>query len=172
MLRSRRAAIEEKITATPPSSDPRAVFVSSTWSDLSAHRAAVREALGSRGLDFVGMEGILTTSSIPRDATLSHIGRAGTYVVVVGWRYGSVDEATGISFTELEYLHAVGLSKPVVAFLMDEALAGKPVDGDRDGYQRLLAFRDTLTQRHGAVNFSDPSDLAHKVVRALGITPA
>ena len=169
-LRARRGAIEELIVSPPPASDPRAVFVSSTWNDLSAHRASIREALSARGLEFVGMEGILTTPSIPRDSTLAYIGRAGTYIAVVGWRYGSVDQATGLSFTELEYVHAVGQGKPVVAFLADESVAVRPseLDAEQDGFQRLLAFRETLSRRHGAVTFTDVADLARKVTRALG----
>ena len=169
-LRARRGAIEELIVSPPPASDPRAVFVSSTWNDLSAHRASIREALSARGLEFVGMEGILTTPSIPRDATLAYIGRAGTYIAVVGWRYGSVDQATGLSFTELEYVHAVGQGKPVLAFLADESVAVRPsdLDAEQDGFQRLLAFRETLSRRHGVVTFTDVADLARKVTRALG----
>ena len=169
-LRSRRHAIEQMIDAPAPASDRRAVFVSSTWSDMRVHRAAVRDALGAQGLEFVGMEAILTTPSIPRDATLTYIGRTATYIAVIGWRYGSIDEPTGMSFTELEYVHAVGQHKRVLAFLADESSAIKPadLDADRDGYERLLALREVLASRHGAVTFTDPADLARKVTRALG----
>jgi O-acetyl-ADP-ribose deacetylase (regulator of RNase III) len=167
-LRSRRGATEDLIVSPPPPSDPRAVFVSSSWTDLRDHRASIRNVLASRGMEFVGMEEILTMPSIPRDATLAYIGRAGTYIAVVGWRYGSVDEASGLSFTELEYVHAVGQGKPVLAFLADESVAVRPSDRDPDGHQRLIAFRETLALRHGAVTFSDPADLALKVTQALG----
>jgi len=172
-VRSRREAITGLIDQTPTPGDPRVIFVSSTWNDLKDHRAATRQALGSLGLDFVGMEGILTTPSIPRDATLPYIGRAGAYIAIVGWRYGSVDEATGLSFTELEYVHAVGQGKPVLAFLMDDTVAvrASELDADTHGLERLRAFREVLSLRHGAVTFTDPADLARKVSRALGNLP-
>ena len=168
-VRSRREAIAALIDEAPTAHDPRAIFVSSTWNDLRDHRAAVRKALGSLGLEFVGMEGILTTPTIPRDATLPYIGRAGAYIAIVGWRYGSVDEATGLSFTELEYVHAVGQGKPVLAFLMDDTVAvrASELDADTHGLERLRAFREVLSLRHDAVTFTDPADLARNVSRAL-----
>jgi O-acetyl-ADP-ribose deacetylase (regulator of RNase III) len=172
-IRSRREALAALIDGAPTPHDPRAVFVSSTWNDLRDHRAAIRPALGSLGLEFVGMEEIVTTPSIPRDATLPHIGRVGAYLVIVGWRYGSVDLATGLSFTELEYVHAVGQGKPVLAFLMDDSVAvrASELDADSQGFEKLRSFREVLSLRHGAVKFTGPADLARKVARAFGQSP-
>lgn len=173
-LRARRGAIEDLITSAPGPSDPRTIFVSSTLDDLRAHRDAIRAAISAAGLEFVGAENVLTTREIPRDATLPHLARAGTYVAVVGWRYGSTDEASGYSFTELEYLHALGQRKEVRAFVMDDSVPVRASERDPEPerYERLMTFRDTLRRRHGVTTFTDPADLATKVRRALPRRPA
>jgi acyl carrier protein len=49
------------------------------------------------------------------------------YVLIIGGRYGSVDDA-GISFTEREYDYAVSKKVPVLAFNLTSVRRGKPTE--------------------------------------------
>jgi Domain of unknown function (DUF4062) len=67
------------------------------------------------------------------------------YVLVIGGRYGSVDEA-GISYTEKEYDYAFENGIPVLAFIHEDIkkIAFGRVDAAPDKAQKLQAFTDKV----------------------------
>ena len=87
------------------------------------------------------------------------------YLVVVGGKYGTVDPATELSFTEKEYDYAIKQGKPVLAFLhadLDKIVAGKS-EKSEGAQAKLEDFRAKI-QSHKHVKFwNGPEDLAGKV---------
>jgi len=83
------------------------VFVSSTSQDLLEHRAAVRRVVEALNLTYIGMEDFVPESTRPAEMIRRRVAECGTYVGILGMRYGFVDEVTGLSMTELEYQQAV-----------------------------------------------------------------
>jgi len=89
------------------------------------------------------------------------------YIVIIGGRYGSVDEK-GISYTEREYDYAVKRGIPVLAFLHSDAdaiPAGK-TELQQDARERLAAFRQKVEQRM-CRHWRTPDDLGGVVSRSL-----
>ncbi|SBS78265.1 conserved hypothetical protein [uncultured Mycobacterium sp.] len=93
------------------------VFVSSTYKDLTDERAAVIQMI--LGLDHfpAGMEMFPAANEDQWKLIERVIDESDYYIVVVGGRYGSVDETVGVSFTEREYDYAIATKTPVLGFL-------------------------------------------------------
>ena len=73
------------------------------------------------------------------------------YLLVIGGRYGSVDAETDLSYTEMEYDHAVKMKKPVMAFLhgQPEELPVGKAERSEDMQAKLETFRKKVeSERH------------------------
>src|SRR3954463_8105538 len=99
------------------------VYISSTYRDLRAHRAAVDHALRRMGHDVIGMEQYVAEGTAPLARVQADVRGSDAYVLIIGWRYGYVPVGPanphGSSITELELDAAVAAKKPVLAFLLD-----------------------------------------------------
>ena len=84
-------------------SAPWRIFVSSTYEDMIPYREAVSEALTSIEQLPIGMKHFVSAPDKPLDVCLTDVRRCQLYIVLVGMRYGSIDEESGKSITELEY---------------------------------------------------------------------
>ena len=92
------------------------VFVSSTYEDLKEERQRVIQSLlmfevFPAAMEFFNAASEDTWSSIKRI-----VDRCDYYILILGGMYGSVDEKSGKSYTELEYDYAVEQDKPTIAF--------------------------------------------------------
>ena len=101
---------------------PPRVFLSSTSADPEPHRKAVRDAISRRDFLFRGMEhfGADLTGVPPASVIVDEVRRADIYVGLFGVRYGSVDAATGLSMTELEFREAETHKKPMLLYVIHE----------------------------------------------------
>lgn len=106
------------------------LFVSSTCYDLAQLRADVRDFA-----DAVGLEPILSElDSFPVNPSQSTVEnclnavrtRADLFLLVVGGRYGSMNE-TGKSITNLEYIEAASRGIPRYVFVKSDVLAVLPI---------------------------------------------
>ncbi len=90
------------------------------------------------------------------------------YIVIIGGRYGSVSEATGLSFTEMEYRYAIDRGKPVIGFLHEDppSLPSKASEQDPKTKEKLEAF-SRLVKSKLCRFWSSPSDLGAKVSRSV-----
>ena len=84
------------------SSSPWRIFVSSTKEDLIPYREAVETVLTGMEHIPLGMEYFVSSPDSPIDVCLATVRRSQLYIVIVGMRYGSIEEGSGKSFTELE----------------------------------------------------------------------
>ncbi|UHM90785.1 DUF4062 domain-containing protein [Rahnella victoriana] len=83
------------------------VFVSSTFTDLKEERQAAVSAILTLGHIPAGME-LFTANDKSQWETIERwINESDAYMLILGGRYGSIDEATGISYTEKEFNYAV-----------------------------------------------------------------
>lgn len=113
-----------------PKGSSTTLFVSSTCYDLAQLRANLRDFA-----EAVGLEPALSElDSFPVDPSQSAIQnclevvrtRADLFVLVVGGRYGSMNEA-GNSITNLEYLEASARGLPKYVFVKSEILSILPI---------------------------------------------
>ena len=143
------------------------VFVSSTYTDLLEERQEVIQALLELDLMPAGME-LFPASDDDRWSLIRQvIDDSDYYLVIVGGRYGSVDEA-GVSYTEREYDYAVESGKPVLGFVHakpDDIPAGK-TEVTEAARERLDGFRAKVQERMCKM-WETPDELGGVVSRSL-----
>ena len=95
------------------------VFISSTYSDLAKERKQVLDILLMADCIPAGMENFVATDDEQFNVIKKVIDFCDYYILILGRRYGSVNEKTGISYTEMEYNYAIDKGIPVLVFALD-----------------------------------------------------
>ena len=117
------------------------IFISSTFADLVEERQSVSRAILDMGHIPAGME-MFPAADIEQLTYIKKvIDECDYYVLVIGARYGSLDE-DGVSYTEREFQYAVEEGKTVIAFLhrnSDNVPQGR-TDKDDGKRQKLQDF--------------------------------
>ena len=140
------------------------IFVSSTYSDLIPYRNAVREILSLFSVDIHGMEVFGAQTRKPLDTCLADVLTSEVFIGILGMRYGSVDEASGKSFVELEYETAKKSGLEIWVFLIDEEKTHiPPIHVDCKDAEKLKVFKKQLKDEHTCVFFNSVDDLAIRV---------
>ena len=144
------------------------IFVSSTYEDLKAYRDEVERSITYMNQTIKGMEFFGSTPERPLDKCLQTVRECKLYIGIIGMRYGSVEEDSGKSFTELEYDEAVKNRIPVLIYILDEnhPIASRFVDKG-EGAEKLEAFKSRLKKAHVVSSFTTPADLGKKVTQDL-----
>lgn len=97
------------------------VFISSTYTDMIPYREAIQTALNRADCLSYGMERFGAQAIPPLDVCYKELEASQIYICVLGMRYGTIDDRTGKSYTQLEYEKARELGKPTLVFLIDES---------------------------------------------------
>ena len=144
------------------------VFVSSTYVDLREERQEVIQTLLEADCIPAGMELFPASSDEKWSLIQRVIDNCDYYVVVIGGRYGSMDEERGISFTEMEFDYAVAKKKPVMAFLHGDPgkIPGDKLDLDPNARSKLDSFRMKAEKRM-VKYWSSPQELGGQVAKSL-----
>lgn len=95
------------------------IFVSSTSKDLHRERQRVRDIIVRQGHLPVVMEDFDVAHRPAWETTDRALQQADYYVLIVGDRYGAIEKASGISYTEKEYRRARELKKPALVLLRE-----------------------------------------------------
>ncbi|WP_297334127.1 DUF4062 domain-containing protein, partial [Flavobacterium sp.] len=96
------------------------VFVSSTYTDLREERQAAVEAILSSGHIPAGMELFSAGDESQMTVIKRWIDESDIYLLILGGRYGSLEPASGKSYTHLEYEYALEKRKPLFAIVITE----------------------------------------------------
>jgi hypothetical protein len=155
------------------------VFLSSTFQDLVEHRSLAEASLATCGIPFNAMEHFGSTPQPPIDTCLAAVDASDVFVGVLGVRYGGSPPGLMRSYTEREYLRALGRGIPVFVFLIDETLAAVAphhyLSETQDQQLRLQRFKDNVKRKHTVSFFRTPDDLARLIlasfIRELGVIP-
>lgn len=140
------------------------VFVSSTYTDLVAERQSAVSAILKAGHIPAGMELFTSGDRSQMDTIKQWIDESDVYMLILGGRYGSVEPATSISYTELEYDYAVEQGKPLFAVVItDAALEQKVTTGgsaflEKENPKELMLFRKKVLSNMSSF-FDDPKDI-------------
>lgn len=117
--------------------------MSSTFGDLREERERVAwKLLKDRHIPS-GMETFPAADDRGWETIRRGIDLSDYYVLIVGWRYGSIDPDTGVSWTHREYRYAKEKGIPILAFFRDMN-ATKLSLADHDDLVRIRAFRDEI----------------------------
>lgn len=147
------------------------VFVSSTYVDMLRYRDSMRDALNKADCLSYGMERFAAAAVPPLEICYEELKACQIYICALGMRYGTIDEQTQKSYTQLEYERAEALGIPILAFLIDEDKVQfniKDIDIG-DSATRLIAFKERIKNSKTVTCsfFTSPSDLEGKVYQAV-----
>jgi Domain of unknown function (DUF4062) len=145
-------------------------FVSSTFQDLKGARHEVSEALLRTGCFPAGMELFPAADQAQFDFIKSVIDESDLYILISAGRYGSIEPATGKSYTELEYDYAVSRGVPIIRLLHKEpfkTLPGELIELSESGRKRLERFRNKLIANRLVRFWSEPKELGIEVFAAI-----
>lgn len=103
------------------------VFISSTFLDLKEDREVAVESVLSAGHIPAGME-LFTAGNESQWETIKRwIDASDIYMLILGGRYGSIEEKSNLSYIELEYNYAIEKKKPFFSLVMSEEFLDKRV---------------------------------------------
>lgn len=144
------------------------VFISSTYTDLIEERREVMEALLQMNCFPVGMEYFNASDESQWEIIKKLIDDCDYYVLIVAGRYGSVDEATGKSYTQMEFEYAVSQGKSVLRFVHDKIgdLKADNVESTDEGKKKLDAFRQEVMKKYCKM-WHTTDELKSQVILAL-----
>lgn len=92
------------------------IFISSTYEDLKNERKLIIENIFKMGHLPVGMEFFSASDDEQLEYIKKIINNCDYYILILGGKYGSVSESTGLSYTEMEYNYAIYKKIPVLIF--------------------------------------------------------
>jgi tetratricopeptide (TPR) repeat protein len=162
----------------------RAIMVSSTFTDLEAHRREVIEAIQRFGFfpNVMEYSGARSDADVI-DTSLEMVRNSVAYLCAIGHKYGQtpVDpdrNPNGLSITELEFNEARRLGRPILLFLMadDHPVTKADVEPDRKKQKKLEAFRKQAKRvdpgkaaERVYETFSSKDEFAKKAAIAVGL---
>ena len=151
-----------------PSRNSNRIFISSTYRDLKDHRDTVINSLQAIHAVFDAMELFGSEPNSPLDTCLEKVRQSEVLILIIAFSYGSVDEHTRKSYTQLEYEEAKNCGIPVYAYIMDESHPVLDENCDKGELRdRLDTFRENVKRNHTVSCFTSPDNLARKVVQDM-----
>jgi hypothetical protein len=146
---------------------PKAVFISSTFEDLSDYWQAAREACLVLNMHPL-RAGFAVDAKDPIAAALRHVDEADVYVGIFAHRYGYIPPGHEHSLVELEYRRARERGLPTLIFIMDDNVPVAPKDIERGpGATKLEALKHQLRDTHVVGFFKSSADLQEQIIRGL-----
>lgn len=146
------------------------VFVSSTYTDLKEERQAAVQAILDAGHIPAGME-LFKAGKSQMETIRKWIDESDVYMLILGGRYGSIEEESGLSYTELEYKYALSKNMPVFAIILDDsflskksAINGKDAIFEKDNTDKYDTFKKFL--KNQIVRFVSNIDQIASVVHS------
>jgi hypothetical protein len=148
----------------PPPRQYQGVMLSSTFTDLEQHRAALIDALKGQGLFPVAMENDTAKPDVDVvDSSLLMVQDAAAYIGVIGQKYGQTPSDPNrnpdtLSITELEFNEALRVGRPILLFIMGDKhpLIKADIEAIAAKEKKLNAFRERAKQMK-------PGSLVHRV---------
>ena len=126
------------------------LFVSSTYEDLKVERQALMLVALENDFIPMGMEQFHAAPASQWDVITKMIDESDCFLLIIGGRYGSIDESEGISYTEKEYEYAKKKGIPILVFIKElSSIAVDKMDEDDDSYikqKKLKEFRCKLKE--------------------------
>jgi hypothetical protein len=141
-------------------------FVSSTYVDLRGFREAAIRTLERMGSVYA-MEKFFASEHPPKSVCLAMLGESDVVVLIIGERYGTVDEDTGFSMTELEYRTAIDAHIPVLPFLKVAESGEWLVAEEGERADKLGAFRQLVGDAGTWPRVKTPEELATEIPLAI-----
>ena len=146
----------------------KTIFISSTYKDLVKERKAVWELLKRYDVNIVGMEEFGARKDSTLTTCLKEVEQSNIYIGIIANRWGSIEEESGKSYTQLEYEKAIEKDKEILIYLIDET-ASVQIDNIDFGekHESLELFKKELQKNHTIDRFINATDLVEKLERKI-----
>ena len=145
------------------------VFISSTYADLKEERRKILDILLMADCIPAGMEAFVASDVEQFEVIKKVIELCDYYILIIGKRYGSINEQTGLSYTEMEYEYAKELGIPVLVFALDESVEVSPdkMDTEAEKIEALQKFRQNALTNRLATIWKTQDELTGAVAIAI-----
>lgn len=145
------------------------VFISSTYSDLTQERKQVLDVLLMADCIPAGMESFVATDDEQFNVIKKVIDLCDYYILILGKRYGSINDTTGLSYTEMEYNYAIDKGIPVLVFAIDDSVEVESDKVEKDDIKKgkLAEFKSRAMRNRLANVWRDTSDSMGKVAISI-----
>ncbi len=143
------------------------VFISSTYKDLISERQAIMKAVLDEEDIPAGMELFPAANDSAWELILKVINISDYYVLILGGRYGSIDD-TGVSYTEKEYDLALSMEIPIIPLLYKypDSLLGEKTDIEVTKRKKLLQFREKIERNHHCGYWNSINNLKYEFLHS------
>jgi hypothetical protein len=147
-----------------------AIFISSTFLDLGSMRADLRAWLESVfGAELVVMETFGSDATPPDVTSVRRVRECDVFIGIYARRYGTIDEHSGKSITEMELdeadrAYSAGVIKDVLLYVADDEMVLPESESDESSQLRLKVLRQRVHQ-HTCTSFKDRDELLLAVLR-------
>lgn len=130
-------------------------FVSSTYEDLKEERDRAIHAILTINQFPAGMEMFSAADEEQWQIIKEAIDASDYYLLIIGNRYGSIDETTGISYTEKEFDYAVNQGIPALVFIVDQSVSMTMdrMENDPIKIKKLSDFKEKVKKSGRYVSF-------------------
>lgn len=148
------------------------VFVSSTYEDLKLDRQAAVSAILKAGHIPAGMELFTAGDKSQMETIRRWIDESDVYMLILGGRYGSIEQTSGISYTELEYDYALEQGKPLFSVVINESSLEERARAsgthliEKENPKQLKMFREKVLSNISSF-FSDDKDIRLCIYESL-----
>ncbi|MBO4496445.1 MAG: DUF4062 domain-containing protein [Clostridiales bacterium] len=139
------------------------VFISSTYIDLKNERQGIIENLWKANCFPAGMEAFVASDDEQFNIIMRVIDLCDFYVLIVGDRYGSINEKTEKSFTEMEYEYALSKKIPILAFVKNVDFNNVITSESLDTRAKLKAFVERVKKNRMCSMWSSSDELISAV---------
>ncbi len=135
------------------------VFVSSTYTDLKEERQAAVQAILDAGHIPAGMELFKAGNESQLKTIYKWIDESDVYMLILGGRYGTIEEKSDKSYTQLEYEYALSKKIPVFAVVLSQSFLTNKISS--------LGLSDTMEQISPEKYQSFKSLVMSKIIREV-----
>jgi hypothetical protein len=125
------------------------VFISSTYRDLIEERDYAIKGVLDSGHFPVGMEFFKSGDKTQIEVIRKAIDESDIYMLILGDRYGSIDEKSGKSYTELEYDYAIDTGKRVFSIVLSDKYTSKleVIEESNSKKEKLDLFKNKVESK-------------------------
>ena len=150
------------------------IFISSTYENLIEERQLAVKAILGEGHFPVGMEMFNAGGMTPLETIKEYMENTDVFLLILGGLYGSVEESSKKSFTQLEYEYAVNvLNKPVIPIVLQDTYLKEKEKKlgismfEQEHAKEYAAFKALVMKRHSVKKITRPEDVEREVIRAV-----
>ncbi|MGE6577408.1 DUF4062 domain-containing protein [Paenibacillus xylanexedens] len=130
------------------------VFISSTYIDLIEERQSAVQAVLDAGHIPAGMELFKAGNRTQLETIYKWINDSDVYMLILGGRYGSIEDNSQKSYTQLEYEYAINVGKPIFAVILNDSflnakteILGEKLVFEMDNKQKYNDFKNVVMSR-------------------------